>query len=478
MSHNTTETTGKKPKVLIAGGGIAGLTLAILLKKAGIPFEVLERAREVKPLGSAIGLGTSVAALFQQMGIYDDFVAIGKQFTKLQIYKENLDLEYCLNADLESISNYKEYLVSRADLYKVLWQHVPAEQIHLSKKIVDFEQNESGVTVRCSDGTTYHGDILVGADGAYSAVRSHLYKELKEKGTLPESDQAPLPFSNVCLVGQTTPLDPEEFPVLKSDLSQFLSVLGVESMHTWTTLTTKKNTICWAVVEYLDKETSKSDEAFRNSEWGPEAAESMCNEVRHFKVPIKGNGDQDGKTFAMGDIIDMTPKDLISKVMLEEKVFDTWYGGRTVLIGDACHKMNPSGGVGAVNAMFDAVAVANWLSTLQSWSVSDLEVVFKEYHAERHPVATAAFARSQMFSKNLGKGWLSVIVRGILKHLPSFLMRRLAIAQLVAVRPQVSFLPLIEDKATYPAHYQPSLHKTLAIHKKLAEERAATASSS
>lgn len=65
-------------------------------------------------------------------------------------------------------------------------------------------------------------------------------------------------------------------------------------------------------------------------EWGPAAAEAMCNEVRHFRVP----GGKDGKGLTLGDYFDKSPKEYIAKVMLEEIVFDTWYGGRTVLIGD------------------------------------------------------------------------------------------------------------------------------------------------
>ncbi|KAG0039334.1 hypothetical protein BGZ82_008663 [Podila clonocystis] len=462
MSAPEPTSSPRKLKVIIAGGGLGGLTLAILLHKANIEFEVLERAKEVRPLGSAVGLGIGVAALFEQMGILDDFVQIGKQHTCLQIFNETLAPEFQMDyAFLERMTNCKEYLVSRADLYEILWRHVPRDQIHLSKKITDYDQDDEGVTVRCADGSTYHGDILVGADGAYSVVRAQMYEKLKEQNKLPASDGEPLPFSNICLVGQTRVLDPEEFPSLKSKESQFLSVLGIENMYTWTTLTTKKNTLCWAVVEYLEKESSKADESFRNSEWGPEAAESMCQEVRNFKVP----GGKDGKVLTMGDIIDLTPKDLISKVMLEEKVFDTWYSGRTVLIGDACHKMNPSGGVGALNAMFDAVTVANWISTLESSTVSDLDTIFKEYHAERYPVAQAAYARSKMFAYNLGKSWISVFVRAVMRRLPEFLMKRLAITQLAAVRPQVSFLPLVEDKASIPKSDQPSLHKTLAIYK-------------
>lgn len=101
----------------------------------------------------------------------------------------------------------------------------------MGKKVMSFEQNNEGVMIRCSDNTTYHGDILVGADGAYSSVRQHLFKALKKKKQLPASDDVPLPFSTVCLVGQTKELNLEEFPHLKKEEAQFLCVFGPSSMY-------------------------------------------------------------------------------------------------------------------------------------------------------------------------------------------------------------------------------------------------------
>ncbi|KAF9387184.1 hypothetical protein CPB97_002856 [Podila verticillata] len=257
-------------------------------------------------------------------------------------------------------------------------------------------QNKDGVMIRCSDNQTHRGDILVGADGAHSAVRQRLYKDLTEKKQLPDSDNVPLPFSCVCLVGQTEVLDPEQYPALKWERSQTNSILGREDF-TWAVFSTIKNTICWFVIQFLNKNSSKHNDSFRNSEWGPEAAEVICKEVRHFKVP----GGKDGHVITIGELIDKTPKNLISKVMLEEKLFDTWYGGRTVLIGDACHKLSPAAGAGALSAILNTVALANWICSLEEKEPRHLEAIFKEYKAERYPIVKTAFATSQMF-KNIG----------------------------------------------------------------------------
>ncbi|KAG0088371.1 hypothetical protein BGZ93_010445 [Podila epicladia] len=441
-----------KPSILISGGGIGGLTLALLLHKANIPFLVLERAKEIKPLGSAISMGASVAPLFKQLGIWDEFLKRAKLCTIAHIYNEDLTPVHVWDGP---------WLEKGPELYDLLFQSVPRERIILDKRVISFTQNQNSVMARCSDSTSYHGDILVGADGAYSAVRQNLYKSLKEDKKLPASDDVSLPFSCICLVGQTEPLDCEEFPHMKEVQSQANTVLGISTRCSWLTFTTRQNTVCWGVIQFLDKETKLSDSS-RNFEWGPEAAEVLANDVRSFKVP----GGKDGKALTLGEYIDRTPRHLMSKVMLEEIVFDTWYGGRTVLLGDACHKMNPSAGIGGVQAIHDAVTLANWLSTLRSAGEKEIEEVFKEYHTERYPVAKSAFETSQMFARNLGKNLISAFVRGMIKRLPVWLWKRI-VFKMYSARPQCSFLPLVDDNAQVKPTYQRSLHKTLAIHKEL-----------
>ncbi|KAG0209585.1 hypothetical protein BGX28_010200 [Mortierella sp. GBA30] len=468
-SRNTPGKTPEKPRVIIAGAGIGGLTLAILLERANISYQVLERALEVKTLGkeayssiissigSAISLGSTISPLFKQLGIYDEFIAKGKRNLFIDCYNENRERSFIMDFEpVTEMGGYPGYIIPRSALYDILLRQVPPEKISMGKRVLSLTQNESEVMIRCSDGSTVHGDILVGADGAYSAVRQSLYARLKKEGKLPSSDSEALPYSCVCLVAQTSPLDPVKFPELKDEMCLFKNVLAEDRPYSWATLTTKDNVICWGVTQYLDKESSKENDSFRNSEWGAEATDAMCNEVRDFPIP-GGDG-----TLTLGDLIDNTPKDKISKVMLEEKVFSTWYHGRTVLMGDACHKVHPAGGRGAISAIHDAICLANWINALPSTSVDDTEKIFKQYRAERLPPAEAAYTFGRNMANVSARTLKAKLSRYMVKSMPTWLWHKILV-QHAANRPQVSFLPLITDTGTVKPEYQPSLHKTLQI---------------
>lgn len=122
-------------------------------------------------------------------------------------------------------------MFSRPQVYDLLLRQIPPERIHFGKKVLTMDQGGNGVIIRFSDRSEAEGDILVGADGAYSAVRQGLYEKLKKANKLPASDAVPLPFSTVCLVGQTILLTVEEFPDLALENSRLINFVGTDKMY-------------------------------------------------------------------------------------------------------------------------------------------------------------------------------------------------------------------------------------------------------
>jgi hypothetical protein len=129
-------------------------------------------------------------------------------------------------------TGYYSYIVSRPLFYDLLLKLIPAEKIHFSKRVLTISEKEERVKIQTADNYSYEGDILVGADGAYSAVRQRMYEALRQEGRLPKSDQEDLPFHSTCLVGQTTKVDLADFPEFQEPLCSFYNTMGKDSPHT------------------------------------------------------------------------------------------------------------------------------------------------------------------------------------------------------------------------------------------------------
>ena len=127
-----------------------------------------------------------------------------------------------------------DYLVfSRPKLYELLLSKIPSHKVHFGKKVLSIRHPpEGGVMIHCSDNSSYLGDIVVGADGAYSAVRQSIYKSLSEKNELPLKDSQGLKIGYMTMVGTTDTLNEAEYEDLKDDFTHFSFIIGKGKPYT------------------------------------------------------------------------------------------------------------------------------------------------------------------------------------------------------------------------------------------------------
>ncbi|KAF9169341.1 hypothetical protein BGX21_002877 [Mortierella sp. AD011] len=429
MSQNTPDARSR-PEVLIIGAGIAGLTLAMLLEQTNIPYHIFERAEEVKPLGSAMSFTGSIFPALEQLGIYEELKQVSKAYTQVDFYDAHIKKMGVYPVEEYHVaSGYYTQIFSRPRFYEILLKRVPKQKISFKKKVLRIEEKEGKVHIHCSDNTSYTGDILVGADGAYSGVRQSMYKLMEGKGILPKVDQEDFVINYTTIVGVATPSDPEKYPKLKGEDSSFNQVIYGDGANCYV-VTLPDNQISWGFGVQLP-ESSQKEMHFRNSEWGPEVKDTTLNRYRDFPSPVGGT---------MGDLFDATPKDLISKVFIEEKMFKTCYNSRSVLIGD-----------GAQHAIQDAISLANCLYSMRDSSLKSINSAFGEYYKQRYDRNVAMFNGSSAFAKILnGQKIMERLTRKLVLKMLTHLTLKSGIRKDLEYRPQVAWLPLIENRGNGP----------------------------
>jgi len=174
-------------RVLIAGGGIAGLTLALTLHEIGVACTVFESVPELQPLGVGVNIQPNAVRELEDLGIGEvdlDTVGIPAQEWALV----GLNGRDIYSEPRGKLAGYKwhQYAVHRGAFHLLLYRHViarlGADAVRLGAKVSGYRKQTDGsviaqVTAKDGSMTEEAGRLLIGADGIHSAIRAQMHPD-------------------------------------------------------------------------------------------------------------------------------------------------------------------------------------------------------------------------------------------------------------------------------------------------------------
>lgn len=165
------------PTVSIVGAGIAGLSLAAMLRRAGVEHRILEQASAFGPVGGGIQLAPNAVRVLHGLGLAEQLAAVAARPRALQVrhwHDDRLLAETPLGPACEKVYGAPYYTVHRADLHAVLAQAVDQNALGLRSRVVAVTERDTDVELSFADGSREHSAVVVGADGIHSVVRAAL----------------------------------------------------------------------------------------------------------------------------------------------------------------------------------------------------------------------------------------------------------------------------------------------------------------
>lgn len=325
-----------KERVIIAGGGIAGLTLGLTLHQIGVPFLILEASKEMRPLGVGINIQPNAVRELFDLGLDSERLdTIGVPAQEWALVGLNGKEVYAESRGMLAGYNWPQYAVHRGQLqmllYQTLAERAGEDCILLGARVEGYSKLESGgviVQARIAEGGVedYSGKLLIAADGIHSAVRAQMHP-----------DQAPIHWGGAVMWRGTIRAKP-----LRTD-SSFIG-LGTHQHRMVIYPISKVDADGTALINWIAEVTMDNSEGWQSDSWFREVSiESFAHHFDAFRydwldVPSMLN---------QADCAYMNP-------MIDRDPVSTWVDGPVALMGDAAHAMYPTGSNGASQAIVDA----------------------------------------------------------------------------------------------------------------------------
>jgi len=323
ITHRRRVRYGPEMRVLIVGGGIAGLTLAALLEQRGFSPLVIEKTPNWRSADFAIGLWPAGNRILKGLSLFPQFCSIGVECTRYRVASEAGETLHSFSFDAVTKRYGPLVDISYGALIQLLRSAISTGRTRTGVTVKEIVEEAEGVRVAFDDGRTEVFDVVVGCDGARSSVRALVFGEDT--------------FEYAGITGLAFWLAPPVVP-------------PPEVVEYWAAE--------WFVRMYPTRDRVC---VFAAAQAAPNASASAEDRKARLTTQFDRFRGMMPEAFAEMNRAQIVYHDDFTNVATDE-----WTRGRVVLIGDAAHAMVPTSGMGASLAMESAAVLTEELCRTDS----------------------------------------------------------------------------------------------------------------